>query len=386
MSRETSDGMETLLRDTVAASRRLGQDPFLVLHGGGNTSCKNDTYLWAKASGFDLGELSREGLVQLRRADLADLLARDHLGDIEMMDGYAAATVEAGRPAPTIEALLHHALPFPSVLHTHADAIVALTDTVHGLSLVSRVLGDDVLTVPYVMPGFELAVLVQRVWRESGERARAIVLQHHGLFTMGESVEDAAQLHLRLVARAEAYVASLGTDLRAPFADAVRPLERAHSPAARRLLDELTAHATGPILALRCDDAEVRGFLSRDDLAELTGRGPTTLEHVIRTKRVPLIGGDVAAYVAEYRAYFARHRDSGDDLVMLDPTPRVILHPELGLVAAGADAKGAGAAMDIYRHSLRLMTAAAGMGGYRSVTEAEAFGIEYWELEQRRLQ
>lgn len=378
--------MDMLREDTVDASRTLGQDPFLVLHGGGNTSVKNDEFIWAKASGFDLGSLVPEGLVQLRRADLDALLAQDHLTDIAMMDGYAAATVLPDQPAPTIEAMFHHALPFTSVLHSHADAIVALTDTVRGLDLVAEVLGEDVVLVPYVMPGFELAKLAPELWRQSGGRARAMVLQHHGLFTMGDTVAEALALHLKLVRRAEVYIATQGVELRASFSSSVEQLRAEASLTAEALLGELHVRSTEPeLVVLRCSDAEVRAFIERPDLDRVISLGPTTLEHVIRTKRVPLIGDDIAGYVRDYRAYFERNRVDGDGLQMLDPTPRVILHPELGLIAIGTSEKAAGAVMDIYRHTIRIIDATERMGGYQTVSERQAFGLEYWELEQRRL-
>lgn len=380
------DDIDALRAETVDASKVLGQDPFLVLHGGGNTSVKNDEFIWAKASGFDLGSLVIEGLVQLRRADLDALLVQDELSDIAMMDGYAAATVLPDQPAPTIEAMFHHALPFTSVLHSHADAIVALTDTVHGLDLVAEVFGEDVVLVPYVMPGFELAKVAPELWRQSGGRARAMVLQHHGLFTMGDTVAEALELHLQLVQWAEAHIAAQGVELRAPFDPAVEVLHAEASPAAASLLRDLRAQSTEQSLTvLRCDDAEVRTFIERPDLERVTSLGPTTLEHVIRTKRVPLLSGDIAGYVRDYRAYFERNRTPGGGLRMLDPTPRVILHPELGLIAVGTSDLAAVAVMDIYRHTIRLIQAAERMGGYRTVSESQAFGLEYWELEQRRL-
>lgn len=378
--------VDTLRIETVDASRMLGQDPFVVLHGGGNTSVKNDEFLWAKASGFDLGSLVPEGLVQMRRANLDALLAHNTLSDIAMMDGYAAATVLPDQPAPTIEAMLHHALPFISVLHSHADAIVALTDTTRGLDLVAEVFGGDVVLVPYVMPGFELAKVAPELWRQSGGQARAMVLQHHGLFTMGDTVAEALDLHLQLVARAEAYIAAQGVGLRAPFDRAVEELRAEASPEAKALLEDLRTQSTEPALTvLHCDDAEVRAFLDLPNLQHVTSLGPTTLEHVIRTKRVPLIGDDITQYVHDYHAYFERNRTAGDALRMLDPTPRVILHPELGLVTAGTSEKAAAATMDIYRHTIRLIRAAELMGGYQTVSESQAFGLEYWELEQRRL-
>jgi len=381
----TTPDTQTLRAETLEVSRRLGQDPFLVLHGGGNTSAKDRDALWAKASGFDLGQLTPEGLVELRREHLDELLEREQLSDIEMMNGYAGATVLPGQPAPTIEALLHHALPFPSVLHTHADAIVAVTDTARGLELPTELFGDEVLVVPYVMPGFDLAKLVPRLWREAGGRARAIVLQHHGLFTMGDTAEEAYALHLKLVRRAEAHIAALGIDIRAPFVGTVEELHPEDSAEARMLLDALQRHSTQPLHALRCIDDETTAFIEHPELDRISQAGPMTLEHVIRTKRLPLIGDDVAAYIAAYTEYFRRNRGSDDALQMLDPVPRVILHPKLGLVTTGPAGSAARVAMDIYRHTIRVIMAAERMGGYRTVSEQQAFGIEYWELEQRKL-
>lgn len=379
------EAISRLREETITASRRLGGDPFLVLAGGGNTSAKNDEYLWAKASGFDLATLSQEGLVQLRRADLVRMLERDWTSDSDMMIGYANATVGSARPAPTIESLLHHALPAPSVLHTHADAIVCLTDTVHGLDLVTEVLGDEVVCVPYVMPGFELAKRAHELWSAGGGTARALVLQHHGLFTMGQTVAEALELHLELVERAEAFLANRARPVRGAFEGPTTDLVFDTSDIARRLMRDLRDVAQEPFTALQWGAQEARDFLGRSDLVQITQRGPTTLEHVIRTKRVPLIGDDVAGYAATYDAYFERNAGRHDKLVRLNPMPRVVLHPSLGLIAIGPSHVHASAVMDIYRHTIRIIEAAEMLGGYRTVTESQAFDIEYWELEQRRL-
>lgn len=373
-----------LIAETLEASRLLGKDSFLVLHGGGNTSVKSAEHLWAKASGFDLAQLGVEGLVQLDRAALATMLEARTMSDLEMMAGYEAASLTTGAPPPTIETLVHHVLPFRSVLHTHADAIVALTDTDGAVDLVREVLGDDVIFLPFVMPGFELARAVQSAWEERrAERCTALVLAHHGLFTMGDEVADAYGRHVELVEKAEAFL-ERQTGWRAdPFAEAVHAVALADLP--RDLREAINAVAPAMPDVAVCADEEVRRFLGRGDLVEVSQRGPTTLEHVIRTKRVPMLGRDVEAYVAHYSRYFERHAPRRPGVRMLDPTPRVILDPELGLVTTGPDSKTAHAVMDIYRHTIRIIEATERLGGYRAMTEAQAFDIEYWELEQRRL-
>ncbi|GAA4289094.1 class II aldolase/adducin family protein [Georgenia daeguensis] len=373
-----------LIAGTLAVSRRLGQDPYLVLHGGGNTSAKNDRHMWVKASGFDLGHLTKSGLVPVSRAALARMLTEDSVSDTEMIDRYRAALIRPEDPLPTIEALLHHALPSPVVLHTHADAIVALTDTVHGPHVVREALGQNVLVLPYVMPGFRLAKEVLAAWQayEPGSPA-AVVLAHHGLFTTGHDPAEALDHHLELVARAESYIfGATGVLLRSPFAQT----RESPSPELDRLREKLHEHATGPLVVAQYHDTEIETFLRRPDVADITQRGPTTLEHVIRTKRVPLLGDDVDAFVANYRAYYDLHRHrTSVPTRMLDPVPRVVLHPRLGLITTGPDAAAVRAVQDIYRHTIRIITAAEALGGYRTMTPAHAFDIEYWELEQRRL-
>lgn len=376
---------ELLLADTVRVSRALGNDPFLVLHGGGNTSVKRGNQIWVKASGFDLGQLTQDGLVELDRGDLSRMLDLPSLSDTAMMEGYRRALVQPDDPSPTIETLVHHALPFPSVLHSHADAIVTLTDTVGGANLVRDALGEDVIYLPYAMPGFDLARQVLSTWEACADaRPTAFVLAHHGLFTAGDNPEAAYQRHLDLVDRATAFVTGhTGVDLREPMAAAQSA--PGHQDL-ERLTAELARHAVGPVTVLAHHDQEIAAFLARADFPDIAQQGPTTLEHVIRTKRLPMVDGDVEGYVDRYRQYYGRHAHRAHlPTQMLDPVPRVVLDPTLGLVTTGTDESAARAAQDIYRHTIRIISAAEALGGYRTIDEGQAFDIEYWELEQRRL-
>ncbi|USQ82228.1 class II aldolase/adducin family protein [Ornithinimicrobium faecis] len=374
-----------LVADTVRVSRDLGQDPFLVLHGGGNTSVKLGKRIRVKASGFDLGDLSEEGLVRVDRSALTKLLSQPTLSDTQMVEGYQEALVTPGDPSPTIETLVHHALPFTSVLHSHADAIVALTDTLDGENLVQRALGEEVIYLPYVMPGFDLARQILTAWEaRSSERPTVLVLAHHGLFTCGDSPREAYDRHLDMVGRAVSFVKNqTGIDL---VQDLPAPT---HAPVGGRLdllSEALTDYATGPCSVVSHRDHEVDAFIARDDFGTISQQGPTTLEHIIRTKRLPMVDGDIGAYIDSYRDYYERckHRAVGETQ-MLDPLPRVILDPDLGLVTTGLDQKAARAVQDIYRHTVRIITATEALGGYRTIDEGRAFDIEYWELEQRRL-
>lgn len=385
---EVLQGVPAGLADCVQASRLLGSDPYLVLHGGGNTSYKEGETIYVKASGFDLATITTEGFAPLDRRRLDALLARQSLSDTEMVFGYEDALLDPESRPPSIEALLHNLLPFPSVLHTHADSIVALTDTVHGLDLIHEVYGHSVLTLDFCMPGFDLAKQVAKLWDEANqEKIVGIVLAHHGLFTFGATAREAYEQHLDLVKQAENYILE---KTNCAFTDEQDAQSAASWQPGNEQLKEL-ATAVSAVdgqerVALSLRSSEIQCFVSRSDLAQISQRGPTTLEHVIRTKRVPLVDGDVEKYAEEYRQYFEDNASrSAEELTMLSPGPRVILDHDLGLVTTGKHEKEAKVAQDIYRHTIRIIEAAERLGGYRTVTPENAFDVEYWELEQRKL-
>ena len=220
----------------------------------------------------------------------------------------AAARLDPSAPQPSVEALLHAFLPYPAVLHTHADAIVTLTNTADGERLVRDVFGDALVVIPYVMPGFDLAREVRRLWPEQAHDGTVgMVLLNHGLFTFGATSREAYEQHLELIAigtRAGARGARRRTRRRCrtcPLTE-LADLRRAISDAAGR-----------PMIVQRHTDADVRRFVSRDDLASLATRGPLTPEHVIRTKRTPLVGRDVGVVRARLRGVLRAARARGPD-------------------------------------------------------------------------
>jgi len=375
-----------LLGQCVYASRLLGAESTLVLHGGGNTSVKDVVedvtgdpvdVLYVKGSGWDLASIERAGFAPLRLARLRALLAMTTLSDRQMMNELRCASLDASSPDASVETLLHALLPDVAVLHSHADALIALTNQPDGADLARRVLGEDVILVPYVMPGFDLARhCAVAVPREQTARTLGIVLLNHGLFTFAGTVREAYQRHVGLISRIEDF---LGGGPAPPPADKPRVagLELA------RLRREVADAAGAPMILRRRHNDRIAQFLGRHDLTSLAGRGSATPDHVIRTKRVPLIGRDVPAYAAAYRAYFAAHARPG--LTMLDPAPRVILDPALGLVTAGRRPRDADIAAEIYEHTIDIITAAEGIGRYTALPAADLFDVEYWDLEQAKL-
>jgi len=373
----------------VYGSRLLGAESSLVLHGGGNTSVKSTVddiigtpvdVLHVKGSGWDLATIERAGFTALRLDRLHALLRLERLSDARMMNELRCARLDASAPDPSVESLLHALLPYPAVQHSHADAVIALTNQPDGEATAREVFGDDVVVVPYVMPGFDLARRCAEVFpKEVRPHTRGLVLLNHGLFTFGASTEEAYRRHIELIGRAERFLADQPPAWGA--SDEPRPDVAAETIA--RLRRQISDAAGRPMVLSRHDNPAVRAFVSRPELAS---RGPLTPDHVIRTKRVPLVGRDVAGYARAYEEYFAAHRDRrGTSLTMLDPAPRVVLDPELGMLTAGPRAADADIAADIYHHTIEVIELAERAGTYRALPAADLFDVEYWELEQAKL-
>jgi rhamnose utilization protein RhaD (predicted bifunctional aldolase and dehydrogenase)/NAD(P)-dependent dehydrogenase (short-subunit alcohol dehydrogenase family) len=293
-----------------------------------------------------------------------------------MAEQLLVASLTAGGPAPSVEAILHAILPFRFVDHTHADAL-------------HEVYGGQVVVVPYVMPGFLLARECARLLPEAlTPDVVGVVLMNHGIFTWGDSARESYETMIDLVGRAEDHV----TRHRPPPATrppATRPAPR---PARDLRVDraelrrQVSAAAGAPMVLSSHTDAEAMDFVGRPDLVDISQRGPVTPDHVIRTKPVPLVGRDVDAFVAAYRRYFEGHRHRAPrELRAVDPAPRVVLDPELGLCCAGRTPRDAAVVEDVYRHTMKVILDATALGGYRPVSPADLFDVEYWDLEQAKL-
>jgi len=383
---------ETGLR--VYTSRLLGRDPALVLHGGGNTSVKlkarnavgeEEDILHVKGSGWDLETIEEAGFAPARMAHLLKLARLEALSDTQMMNELATQVTRAGSPAPSVEAILHAILPYKYVDHTHADALLAVTNTPDGEKRAREIYGRDTVIVPYVMPGFDLA---RQCARQFAAEARAdtigMVLVNHGIFSFGNTAKEAYERMIALVTRAEDYLARKGAwDLPQPKTDGTQKPPRNDLAHLRR---EISACAGFPVVLATYSDPKFLDFANRNDIATLSQQGPATPDHVIRTKRIPLLGRNVGAYATAYKDYFDRHAQAAKEpKTMLDAAPRVVLDPEFGLGCVGRTAKDARIVHDIYAHTIDVIQRATALGGYRALPERDIFDVEYWDLEQAKL-
>jgi rhamnose utilization protein RhaD (predicted bifunctional aldolase and dehydrogenase)/NAD(P)-dependent dehydrogenase (short-subunit alcohol dehydrogenase family) len=382
------------LAQRIYTSRLLGRDKSLVLHGGGNTSVKlrsrnlvgvEEDILYVKGSGWDLELIEEAGFAPVRMAHLLELAKLDALSDPQMVNELATHMTRASAPAPSVETILHALLPHKYVDHTHSDAVLAISDTPGGARRIRELYGERVVIVPYVMPGFDLARLCAQLFpQQAGKRTVGMVLLKHGIFTFGATARESYERMIELVDLAERYLAQAGAWTLPQFPTP--------SPASNQrveladLRQQISRAAGAPLIMATHRDARTLAFARRPDLDQISQQGPVTPDHVIRTKRVPMLGRDVDAYARAYSEYFERHAPHAKEpKTILDSAPRAVLDPELGLCTLGRTAKDAWIVADLYRHTMDVIERATRLERFEALPERDIFDVEYWDLEQAKL-
>jgi rhamnose utilization protein RhaD (predicted bifunctional aldolase and dehydrogenase)/NAD(P)-dependent dehydrogenase (short-subunit alcohol dehydrogenase family) len=396
------------------STRLLGGDPLLVLHGGGNTSVKTrlkdllgETHdvLCVKGSGWDMGSIEPAGLPAVKLEPLRGLRRLERLSDEDMVNFQRTNLLDAGAPNPSVETLLHAFLPGKFIDHTHAAAVLSLVDQPNGHALVEEVYNGSMGFVPYVIPGFGLAKLAAQVF-EAKPDVEGLILDKHGIFTFAQTARAAYERMIAMVSRAEARLAK---GRRNVFAAAALPAATAGVAEVAPIIRGAVAarasdrHAEPKRFVLEFRGGqEVLNYVNGADLADYGQRGVVTPDHVIRTKNRALIvpaprsgeldafqralAAAVAQYVADYDAMFARENARvGGSKSKLDPMPRVVLVPRLGLFGVGATPKDAAIAADLAENAIRVVTDAEAIGRFEPLPAADLFDVEYWSLEQAKL-
>jgi rhamnulose-1-phosphate aldolase/alcohol dehydrogenase len=400
----TLSGLDLL----VYASRLVGAETSLVVWGGGNTSIKTREQdhrgreidvLRVKGSGSDLKSVQRKDFPGVRMDDILALLPRDDMGDQEMVSYLAHGLLDVGGVRPSIETLLHGFVSAPAVVHTHADAIVSLTNNDRAHQTLTDVYGKDVIPLDYRRPGFKISRDVADTIRDHPE-AKALVLAKHGTICWGATIKDAYEATIELITRAEDAIRERRHGRQVFGPPRVRVLEPAERRAAAIALAPKLRGRLGRdrrVVVTFDDSAPVLEFVSSTEAASLSQVGPATPDHTIYTKRLPAYvatGGDpatlaadadagVSRFVEEYTRYFESQRQEGATLT--DPMPRVVLVPGLGMFTAGKDRRTAGIVNDIYHHTIDVIGNAAAFGRYASLSAKDAYDVEYWPLELYKL-
>jgi rhamnose utilization protein RhaD (predicted bifunctional aldolase and dehydrogenase)/NAD(P)-dependent dehydrogenase (short-subunit alcohol dehydrogenase family) len=399
----------------VYTTRLLGGEPRLVLHGGGNTSVKTKVpditgapveVLCVKGSGWDMGTIEAPGLPAVRLEPLRELVGLQALSDEDMVNVQRCNLLDSKSPNPSVETLLHAFLPHKFIDHTHSNAVLALTDQPDGEALAADVYGKRAALVPYVMPGFALAKKTNEISRANPD-VEGLILLKHGIFSMGATAEEAYVRMIDLVTLAEKRLAKATRKI---FPGVSFPAEIATvadvAPVLRGLIS-LPAKDGGREAAQRFvfefrTNPAILAYVGGKEIARYSQQGPVTPDHAIRTKGVPLVvpapeAGKLDAFktgaksaldkfAADYHAYFQRHNvRQMPSKTELDPMPRVVLVPGLGLFGVGNTSKDAKIAADLAETTVEVVADAERLGTYECIPESDIFDIEYWSLEQAKL-
>ncbi len=364
----------------VYTSNLLGQSDALVLHGGGNTSVKitkdGIPTLYVKGSGWDLVSIQKEGFAPVKLEPLLELAKLESLSDSKMVASQREAMIDKTAPNPSVEAILHALIPYMYVDHTHADAVVTISNSTNGKAHIKE-LFPNFLIIPYVMPGFVLAREIYLQTRGfDWSKCEGIILHHHGIFTFSDDAKESYEKMLNAVSKAEDFLAK-NAPLHAPIVSVSREFDLDD------LIGEVEILKNHPI-EIVCNQSPLA--LTYANNLKLTCKGVLTPEHIIRTKRTPLVLAKDADtkealknYIQNYIDYFKRH---AKDEICLNPAPNYAVIEGFGVVSFGKNEKEAKIIDDIVTHTMEAVLRAESLGGYVSIDEAQSFAMEYWELEQ----
>ena len=375
----------------VYTSRLLGLDSSLVLHGGGNTSVKStqtnlfgdvEDILFVKGSGWDLATIEAAGFAPVKMEMLLKMSELKELDDTSMVKYQRLAMTNPSAPNPSVEAILHAIIPFKFVDHTHTDAIVTITNTPNGEDKIKELYGPKVLIIPYIMPGFVLAKLIYDLTRDvNWDELEGMVLLNHGLFTFNDAAKKSYEKTIELVDKAEQYLKNKGACSQ-PKEDSsgISALELAQI---RKEISTLKGHACISIL----NDSNGAIDFSKQNIEKISQQGPLTPDHVIRTKRVPVIldkdyKKELASYISEYKNYFEENKTNE---TLLNPTPNFAILKNNGTLSFGKNSKEANIIKDINDHTFEAILRAEKLGAYKALDAKSIFDVEYWELEQAKI-
>jgi rhamnulose-1-phosphate aldolase/alcohol dehydrogenase len=399
-------------------SNLLGADLRLTNYAGGNTSCKiQETnpvtgeaaeVMWVKGSGGDIGTLTRSGCANLYVEKLHQLKNR-YRGlefEDEMVGLFEYCLFDPKCATPSIDTPLHGLLPFKHIDHLHPDALIAIAASKDGEQIMHEIWGDTMGWLPWQKPGFDLGLQLEKIVVDN-PGLRGVILGGHGLFTWGDTSYESYMNTLEVIEQAATYLEAnygkkgpvfggvkreqtLDAAGRREAAAAVMPVLRGLASSQRRMLGHYT------------DDARVLEFVNSHDLARLAAKGTSCPDHFLRTKIRPLVldadvmNGDAAsvktyleaqfeAYRADYAAYYERSKHPNSP-AMRDANPVIILWPGVGLFSFSKDKQTARVAAEFYTNAINVMRGAEAVSTYQGLPEQEAFNIEYWLLEEAKLQ
>ena len=393
----------------VYTTRLLGRNSELVLHGGGNTSVKTTIkdidgkkydVLCVKGSGWDMAEIEPAGLPAVKLQPLLDLKNKKNLSDEDMVAYQKRNLIDIKSPNPSVETFLHAFLPFKFVDHTHSDAIMNVTNRPNGLKFCKEIFGNKVSIVPYVMPGFGLAKKINEIYLKN-TKINCLILLNHGIFTFAEDAKESYSLMIKYVSQAERAIKKLR----------IKKIKQINSYSTKFSISEaapiirglLSENKNKKFIVNYRLNKNLKYFINGKNLKNYSMKGTATPDHVIRVKPFPLIitpkknstiqDFEISAKKAfdSYRKKYIKYFDTNKNKVkekkiILDTSPRVILVQNVGLFTVGNSLNAAKIAGDLTETNARVISSVEETSNYKFIPEKDIFDVEYWSLEQAKIQ
>jgi len=417
-SKKAAQFSKNILQMRVYSSRLLGENQNLVLHGGGNTSVKlkgknffgdEEEFLIVKGSGVNLATIESDDFSKINLKKLIKLVELEDIDDVDLVSQQRLAMNNANSLNPSIEAILHAIIPFDWVDHTHADAVVTITNTPSGGDLIRELYGDRIIAFPYVKPGFKLARKVFKFLKDVDlANFEGLILLNHGIFTFGRSAKESYDRMIGLVSEAEKFLEKKSKLTFTKTKKKSTKIDKQKDVLEKGLLLQLafirrkvSEIGKTPILAEFNKSNESLNFSKLPNVKEISIRGPITSDHLIHTKPFPSIiesknlEGSIENFALEYESYFARHTKGLSKIEKpnrLDSAPRWAIWPGKGTISFGKNLTIMRVVEDIVEHTIRSIQLAENLkvkgfsGGWKPVSEKHLFEAEYWELQQKKLE
>jgi rhamnose utilization protein RhaD (predicted bifunctional aldolase and dehydrogenase)/NAD(P)-dependent dehydrogenase (short-subunit alcohol dehydrogenase family) len=385
-----------LLEERVATSRSLGSDNSLVLHGGGNTSVKlkvrsltskDVSALFVKGSGSDLATVNIEDFTAVNLDNLHEARVLANMTDEDMSSFIKGCMLDTSQSFPSVEIFIHAFVNSKFVDHSHADFIVALTNTELDDASISNVFEEKVLVIPYVQPGFQLArTFLETISKKDISNFAGIILRNHGLVTWGNTARESYEMHIKLVNQAKKYVESKWAGIpTTKFEKEKENVFLEFLPSLRGMLSKQNKK----ILTWDNSDEAV-GFSLSTEAKRFANLGPATPDMLVRMKKNYLYSEDLSklqdeinGFAEDYKSDFEKYVAAGR--TMHDPFPSVIVIKGYGLVTAASSKRETDIVRDEAIHSFRVASAAAAISENKFITDAECFDMEYWPFQEAKL-
>ena len=401
-------GVSKELALRIYTTQLLGNDPTVVLHGGGNTSVKsriktllggNKEVIYVKGSGKDMSNIEEDGFPALEMENLLQLKKLKKLDDFDMVNYQRKYMLDTSFPNASVETLLHAFLPFKFVDHSHSNAILSLIDQPNPIKICKKVFGDELGIVPFIMPGFDLAKKAYEVYKKN-PKVKGLILLYHGIFTFADDAKESYERMIKYISIAEKELNAKSKSVKVKKYLENKIKISAVSNIIRQqistpLLDRFKRKIVYFYKPLFLDE-----FFSHPKLSQFINQGPVTPDHVIRIKSKPLVLDfsmtkvsdiekklikSITEFKTNYQKYFFKNKKYNKSAKILDSYPRLIVIKGLGIFSTGASLKDAKIAMDVGINSLSVILNASKYGQFTSIPPNEIFRMEYWPLEQAKL-